>query len=63
MSTHAGRVIAGEPTALVDQVGELARLGVTHLVLEFLSTDWRELDDQMTAFAERVRPQVSAKPS
>ena len=62
-STHAGRVIAGEPAALVDQLGELAGLGVEHLVLEFLSADGRELDEQMTTFAERVRPQLSAKPS
>jgi probable F420-dependent oxidoreductase len=62
-STHAGRVLAGEPAALAEQVGELAALGVEHLVLEFLSADWRELDEQMTVFAERVRPQVSAKPS
>ena len=62
-STHAGRVIAGEPAALVEQIGELAGLGVEHLVLEFLAADWRELDDQMTTFAERVRPQVSTKPS
>src|SRR5213592_2261889 len=32
-STHAGRVLAGEPNALVDQVRELAGLGVEHLVL------------------------------
>src|SRR5262250_1917009 len=38
-STHAGRVMAGEPAALVDQIGELARGGVQHLVLEFLSAD------------------------
>jgi probable F420-dependent oxidoreductase len=44
-SAHAGRVLAG-----------LAECGVEHLVLEFLATDGRELEDQLTAFAERVRP-------
>ena len=54
-STHAGRVLAGEPAALVDQIAELADCGVEHLVLEFLATDGRELEGQMTTFAERVR--------
>ena len=58
MSTHAGRVVAGEPAALVDQIGELAACGVEHLVLEFLAPDGRELDEQMAAFAERVRPRL-----
>jgi probable F420-dependent oxidoreductase len=58
-SAHAGRVMAGEPAALVDQVGELARCGVEHLVLEFLAADGRELDEQLTSFAERVRPEVA----
>jgi len=30
-----------------------------HLVLEFLAADGRELDGQMTAFAERVRPRLA----
>jgi probable F420-dependent oxidoreductase len=58
-SAHAGRVMAGEPSALVDQIGELARGGVQHLVLEFLAADGRELDEQLTSFAERVRPQLA----
>ena len=33
--------------------------GVEHLVLEFLAADGRELDGQMTAFAERVRPRLA----
>ena len=57
-SSHGGRVIAGEPAALVDQIAELADCGVEHLVLEFLSADGRELDDQMAVFAERVRPKL-----
>ncbi|PYM96617.1 MAG: LLM class F420-dependent oxidoreductase [Candidatus Rokuibacteriota bacterium] len=55
-STHAGRVLAGEPAALVDQIRELASLGVEHLVIEFLAADGRELDEQLALFAERVRP-------
>ena len=58
-STHGGRVIAGEPAALVDSITELAGCGVEHLVLEFLSADGRELDEQMAAFAERVRPKLA----
>jgi probable F420-dependent oxidoreductase len=55
-SAHAGRVIAGEPGAVVDQLRELADCGVEHLVLEFLASDGQELDTQLTLFAERVRP-------
>jgi len=57
-SAHAGRVLAGEPAALVEQIGELAGCGVEHLVLEFLAADGRELEEQLTTFAERVRPQL-----
>ena len=58
-SSHGGRVMAGEPAALVEQIGELAGCGVEHLVLEFLAADGRELDEQLTTFAERVRPQLA----
>jgi hypothetical protein len=44
---------------LVDQIAELADCGVKHLVLEFLAADGRELEEQMAAFAERVRPRLS----
>ncbi len=55
-SAHAGRVLSGEPPALVDQLTELAGCGVEHLVLEFLAADGRDLEEQMATFAERVRP-------
>ena len=58
-SAHAGRVIAGEPAAVVDQIAELAACGVEELVLELLAADGPELDAQMAAFAERVRPRVA----
>jgi probable F420-dependent oxidoreductase len=58
-SAHAGRVVAGEPAALVDQIAELAACGVEELVLELLAADGRELDEQMAAFAERVRPRLA----
>jgi probable F420-dependent oxidoreductase len=58
-STHGGRVLAGEPARLVEQITELADCGVEHLVLEFLAADGRELDEQMAAFAERVRPKLA----
>jgi len=58
-SAHGGRVLAGEPAALIEQIAELADCGVEHLVLEFLAADGRELDEQMSTFAERVRPRVA----
>jgi probable F420-dependent oxidoreductase len=58
-STHAGRVLAGEPASLIEQVRELADCGVEHLVCEFLSADGRELAEQMTTFAERVRAKLA----
>ncbi|HWP76395.1 MAG TPA: TIGR03619 family F420-dependent LLM class oxidoreductase [Methylomirabilota bacterium] len=58
-SAHAGRVIAGEPAAVADQITELAACGVEELVLELLAADAPELDAQMAAFAERVRPRVA----
>ncbi len=58
-SAHAGRVIAGEPPAVVDQIAELAACGVEELVLELLAADGAELEAQMAAFAERVRPRCA----
>jgi probable F420-dependent oxidoreductase len=58
-STHGGRVLTGEPAALIDQLAELADCGVEHLVLEFLAADGRELDEQMATFAERIRPRFA----
>jgi alkanesulfonate monooxygenase SsuD/methylene tetrahydromethanopterin reductase-like flavin-dependent oxidoreductase (luciferase family) len=58
-SAHGGRVLAGDPAALVDQVAELRACDVEHLVLEFLATDGRDLEAQMTTFAERVRPRLA----
>ena len=55
-STHAGRVLAGEPAALAEQIRELAGCGVEHLVCEFLAADGAELEAQMGEFADRVRP-------
>ncbi|MBI2216084.1 MAG: LLM class F420-dependent oxidoreductase [Candidatus Rokubacteria bacterium] len=60
-STHGGRVLAGEPAALVGQIAELADCGVEHLVLEFLAADGRELEEQMVTFAERVRPALDRR--
>jgi probable F420-dependent oxidoreductase len=56
---HGGSVLAGEPAALVDQIGELSAVGVEHLVLEFLARDGADLDEQMALFAERVRPKLA----
>jgi alkanesulfonate monooxygenase SsuD/methylene tetrahydromethanopterin reductase-like flavin-dependent oxidoreductase (luciferase family) len=57
-SAHAGRVLAGEPSGLVDQLSELRHCGVEHLVCEFLAADGAELDQQLRVFAERVRVKV-----
>ena len=56
---HGGSVLAGEPAALADQIGELHAVGVEHLVLEFLAPDGADLDEQMVLFAERVRPKLA----
>ena len=58
-STHAGRVVAGEPASLVDQLAELRECGVEHLVCEFLAADGAELDTQLRVFAERVRGKLA----
>jgi probable F420-dependent oxidoreductase len=55
---HGPSMLAGEPAALTDKIGELADAGVEHLVLEFLVAGGAELDEQMALFAERVRPQI-----
>ena len=55
-SVRGGSVLVGEPAALVERIGELKAAGVEHLVIEFLAADGPELDEQMTLFAERVRP-------
>jgi probable F420-dependent oxidoreductase len=52
----AVRELAGEPAAVIDQIKELAACGVEHLVLELLAADGRELEEQMSTFAEHVRP-------
>jgi probable F420-dependent oxidoreductase len=57
-SAHAGRVLAGEPAGLIDQLTELRECGVEHLVCEFLAADAAELDAQLRIFAERVRGKV-----
>ena len=58
-STHGGRVLAGEPARLIEQITELGECGVEHMVLEFLASDGPELGGQMAAFAERVRPKLA----
>jgi probable F420-dependent oxidoreductase len=58
-SARGGHMLTGEPAALIEQIHELGECGVEHLVLEFLAADGRELDEQMTDFAERVRPRLA----
>jgi probable F420-dependent oxidoreductase len=59
VSVRGGSVLEGEPAALVARIGELAAVGVEHLVIEFLAADGADLDEQMALFAERVRPEIS----
>ena len=58
-STHGGRVMAGDPAALIEQIRELADCGVEHLVLEFLSEDGAALARQIRVFAARIAPAFS----
>jgi alkanesulfonate monooxygenase SsuD/methylene tetrahydromethanopterin reductase-like flavin-dependent oxidoreductase (luciferase family) len=58
-SVRGGRVLTGEPAALVEQIHELGECGVEHLVLEFLASDGPGLDEQMALFAERIRPKLA----
>jgi hypothetical protein len=56
---RGGSVLTGEPAALVERIAELREVGVEHLVIEFLAADGPELDEQMTLFAERIRPTLA----
>lgn len=57
-AVHGGNTLAGEPAELAERIAELEAVGVEHLVLEFLAPDGADLDRQMTAFAEQVRPRL-----
>ena len=57
-NVRGGRVMTGEPAALIDQIAELRECGVEHLVIEFLAVDGDDLTNAMTVFAERVRPAI-----
>jgi probable F420-dependent oxidoreductase len=57
-SARPGHALVGEPPVVIERLRELADCGARHVVLEFLAADARELDAQLLAFAERVRPAV-----
>jgi alkanesulfonate monooxygenase SsuD/methylene tetrahydromethanopterin reductase-like flavin-dependent oxidoreductase (luciferase family) len=57
-SARPGHALVGEPPAVVEQLHELADCGAEHVVLEFLAADAAELDAQLVAFAERIRPHL-----
>lgn len=57
-SARPGHALVGEPPVVIERLRELADCGARHVVLEFLAADGRELDAQLLAFAERVRPAV-----
>src|SRR5262249_42879176 len=58
-SARPGHALVGEPAVVIDRLRELADCGAEHVVLEFLAADGRELDAQLVAFAERVRPALA----
>jgi probable F420-dependent oxidoreductase len=58
-SARPGHALVGEPLLLIDRLRELADCRAEHVVLEFLAADGAELDAQMVAFAERVRPALA----
>jgi probable F420-dependent oxidoreductase len=58
-SARPGHALIGEPPVLIDRLRELADCGAEQVVLEFLAADGQELDTQMVAFAERVRPALA----
>lgn len=58
-SAHRGQVLVGPPAELIAQIRERQAAGVEHLVLEFLAADGTELDNQMTVFAEQIKPALS----
>jgi probable F420-dependent oxidoreductase len=58
-SARAGHALIGEPAVVIDRLRELSECGAEHVVLEFLAADGRELDTQMIAFVERVRPALA----
>ncbi|MCC7367660.1 MAG: TIGR03619 family F420-dependent LLM class oxidoreductase [Chloroflexi bacterium] len=55
---HAGHVLAGTPSELVDQIAELREIGIEHLSLEFVGRDFADFTAQVDAFAEKVRPHL-----
>ena len=57
---HAGHLLEGSPEAFVEQVEELRRIGVEHLVLEFVGRDAEHYFEQVDAFARDVRPRLES---
>jgi probable F420-dependent oxidoreductase len=57
-SVHGGNMLSGEPAALVERIGQLAAVGVEHLVIEFLANDGADFDEQLGIFADQVRPRL-----
>lgn len=57
---HVGHLLEGTPEQMVELVEEHRALGVEHLVLEFVARDAEHYVAQVEAFADRVRPHLSA---
>jgi probable F420-dependent oxidoreductase len=56
---HAGHMLIGRPSELVEQLQELREIGVEHFSLEFVGRDFADFTAQVVAFAEQVRPHLS----
>jgi alkanesulfonate monooxygenase SsuD/methylene tetrahydromethanopterin reductase-like flavin-dependent oxidoreductase (luciferase family) len=52
-------MLRGDADAIAEQIRRYAEVGIEHVVLEFLVDDGAQLDQQMSLFAERVRPQIA----
>jgi hypothetical protein len=51
-------LLAQGPQAVIDQLAELKRLGLGHVVLEFRRDDLKEMLDILGAVTEEIRPAV-----
>ena len=55
---HAGHMLVGSPSEIVEQIEELREIGIEHLSLEFVGRDFEDFTAQVDAFAEQVRPRL-----
>ena len=51
-------MLAQGPQAVVDQLGEFKRLGLSHVVLEFRRDDLKHMLDILDVVTTKIRPAV-----